>query len=91
MKCCSGGHLALVGALARDDRRQAAALAVVGELDVLVVAALQVDLEEAVEGHDLAGGAQADRRASFEPISTVVRSKRAASIWLAIERFQIRS
>ena len=27
---------------------------------LLVVAALEVDLEEAVEGHDLAGGAQAD-------------------------------
>ena len=52
-----GGHGALLGRLAVHDQRQPGVLvAVAVELDV--VAALEIDLEEAVEGHDLAGGAQ---------------------------------
>ena len=90
MKCCSGVTPRFVGRLAADDRRQAAVVARPREVELLVVAALDVDLEEAVEGHDLAGGAQADLAVGAGD-STVVRSKRAASIWLAIERFQIRS
>ena len=55
-----------------------------------VVAPLLVELEEAVEGHGLAGGAQA-HAPSAEPMSTVTRSSRAAAIWLATVRFQISS
>ena len=68
--------------------RQAAALVVVGG----VVAAFLVEGEEAVEAHDLAGGAQGDRAQSVPAaISTVVRSSSAACIWLAVMRFQISS
>ncbi|MPM10723.1 hypothetical protein SDC9_57057 [bioreactor metagenome] len=50
-----GGDLALLRGFALHDLRQAGAV-----LALVVVAALIVDLQEAVEGDDLAGGAQLD-------------------------------
>ena len=59
----------------------------------VVVAALLVEREEAVELHDLAGGAQIEvaRADASAAMSTVVRSSSADSIWLATVRIQISS
>ncbi len=62
-------------------------------LVLLVVAAFLIELQEAVEADDLAGGAQIAgfRAPASARISTVVRSRSADSIWLAMVRVQISS
>jgi hypothetical protein len=83
-----GGDGALLQRVTALHRRQ-----LLGVLVLLVVAALLIERQEAVELHDLTGGAQFEIAAAptLAAMSTVVRSIEADSIWLAMVRFQISS